>query len=530
MRFGHFAAALALGVATAASAQADTTFRWAFQGDVQYVDPHSLNETFTLGTLGNIYEALSWYDRDLNLIPSLAESWENVEPTKWIFHLRQGVTFHNGNPFTADDVIFSWQRTLTEGSDMKGYGRKATAINKIDDHTIEVITPTPNPILPRDWVFMYIMDKEWSEANNTAEATNVKGGNEGNYASLHTNGTGPFKMVDRQIGVRMLLERNQDYWQDIPSNVDQVIFTPIAQDATRVAALISGDVDLVYPVPVQDWGRLEAAAGVKPLAGPEARTIFLGMDQDRDELLYSDIKGANPFQDQRVRLAFAHAIDIEAIRRKIMRTASYPTGLLIGPAINGYNAEVDSRWPLDVDRAQALMAEAGYADGFEVTMDCPNDRYVNDEAICQAVAAMLARIGVTVNLLAQTKSKYFGKVLAQADFDTSFYLLGWTPSSLDAHNPLYNLMSCRSDDTGAGLFNLGGYCNARVDELAALVEKETDPAQRQAYIDEAFQIHWDEVGHIPLHQQPLSWGVRDGIELAQRADNVLDLRNVMIVE
>ena len=519
-------AAVAAGAILAAGPASAKTFKWAFQGDVQSLDPHALFETFTLGFQGNIYESLVTYDGDMNLIGALAESFENPEPTKWVFKLREGVKFHNGNDFTADDVIFSWQRALSEGSDLKVPAQKISDIKKVDDHTIEVTTPGPNPILPRDLVFLYIMDKEWSEANNSTTATNVKGGEEGNFANLNANGTGPFMVVERQPDVKTQLKRNPNYWKDIETNVTEGVFTPIGQDATRVAALISGELDMAYPVPVQDWERLDGADGVSPLTGPEARTIFLGFDQDRDELLYSDIKGKNPFKDQKVREAFAHAIDVDAIKKKVMRDASVPAGLMVAPQINGFDADLNQRWAHDVDKAKALLAEAGYPEGFEVTMDCPNDRYVNDEKICQAVAAMLARAGIKVDVLAQTKSKYFGKVLAQNDYDTSFFLLGWTPGTMDSHNPIFSLLSCRRD--GKGLFNLGGYCNERVFELSDLVEAETDQDKRQSLINEAFTIHKDEVGHIPLHQQPLSWGIKDGVVLVQRPDNVLDLRYVVV--
>ena len=518
-------AAVIVAVGAAGTVEAKT-FKWAFQGDVQSLDPYGLNETFTLGFLGNIYESLTTYDKDLNLVPGLAESWENVAPTKWVFHLRKGVKFHEGGDFNADDVILSWQRSLTEGSDMKGYGQKMKAINKIDDYTVEIETPSPNPILPRDLVFLYMMDKEWAEANNTTQATNVKGGDEGNYANLHANGTGPFIVVSREPDVKTVLKRNENYWGDIESNVTEGIFTPVGQDATRVAALIAGDVDMAYPVPVQDWDRLEKAEGVKPLTGAEARTIFLGFDQARDELLYSSVKGKNPFKDVRVRKAFFYAIDIEAIKEKVMRGASRPAALMVAPQINGWSETLDVRPPADLNKAKALMKEAGYADGFELTMDWPNDRYVNDERICQAVAAMLAKIKVKVDLLAQTKSKYFAKVLAQNNYDTSFYLLGWTPGTLDAHNVILNLITCRAENKG--LFNLGGYCNKRISELEPLIEGETDQAKRQAMIDEVFKIHLDEMGHIPLHQQPLSWGVSDRVSVAQRADNVFDLRYAVV--
>ncbi|MEO0992763.1 MAG: ABC transporter substrate-binding protein, partial [Pseudomonadota bacterium] len=398
------AMALAL-VAAPASAK---TFKWAFQGDVQSLDPHGLNETFTLGYLGNVYEGLTRYDSELQLQPGLAESWENTAPNTWIFKLRQGVTFHNGNPFTADDVIFSWQRSLTEGSDMKAYGAKIAEATKIDDHTVEITTPNPNPILPRDLQFLYMMDKEWAEENGATEATSPQAGDEtATFAAQNANGTGPFVVIERQADVKSVFERSDSYWGSPKTNVTRIEFTPISQAATRVAALISGQVDLVYPVPVQDWQRLEDADGVEPLTGPEARTVFLGMDQSRDELLYSNIKGTNPFKDIRVRQAFAHAISLDAINDKVMRGAATPTGLLVAPQINGFAPGLNTPYAYDAEKAKALLAEAGYPDGFEVGMDCPNNRYVNDERICQAVAGFLARVGIKVDLNAQPKSKYF---------------------------------------------------------------------------------------------------------------------------
>ncbi len=528
MRFRHALLAAAAAAALAAAPASAETFKWAFQGDLQSLDPHSLNETFLLGTLGNVYEGLTDYDENLKLIPALAESWEVVEPTKWIFKLRKGVKFHNGNAFSADDVIFSWKRALTEGSDQKVRAGLIKNITKVDDHTIEVETPAPNPLVVQEMVFLKIMDKEWSEENKTTEAISPSDVDANNYASLNANGTGPFMVTERQPDVKTLFKRFDGYWKKIKSNVTEGVFTPIGQDATRVAALISGELDVAYPVPVQDWNRLDSAEGVAKLAGPEARTIFLGMDQFRDELLYSNIKGKNPFKDKRVRQAFAHAIDLQAIKAKIMRGAATPSGLMVAPQINGHNNALNNPYPYDPETSKKLLAEAGYADGFEVTIDCPNNRYVNDEKICQAVAGMLAKVGVKVEVFAQPKAKYFGKVLAQNGYDTSFYLLGWTPGSIDSHNVLSNLLACQDPEKNKGGFNLGNFCNPRVDELTDLVEKETDPVKRQSMIDEAFKIVQDEVGYLPLHQQPLSWGVRDGVTVAQRADNVLDLRNVVM--
>ncbi len=528
MRFRNgLVTAAAVAATIAATAMATTaseakTFKWAFQGDVATMYPHGLFETMTLGFQANIYESLVIRDKDMKIQPNLAVSWENVEPTVWRFKLRKGVKFHNGNDFTADDVAFSVERIRSEGSDLKVVASLIETVKVIDDYTVDLVTPQPNPILVLQLEIFYIMDRDWADEHKTLTATNVKGGEEGNFANLNANGTGPFMVTERQPDVKTVMVPNPNWWGSKEGNVTEAIFTPIGQDATRVAALIAGDVDLAYPVPVQDWQRLDDAAGVMPLTGPEARTIFLGFDQDRDELLYSSVKGKNPFKDVRVRQAFMHAIDIDAIRKKVMRGSSRPAGLMVAPQINGWSEGVDKRPGYDVGKAKALMEEAGYGDGFEVTMDCPNDRYVNDERICQAAASMLAKIGVKVSVLAQTKSKYFAKVLAQNNYDTSFFLLGWTPSTFDSHNPISGLMACRTADKGA--FNLGGYCNERVTALTDMIQTETDQAKRQALIDEAFTIHRDEVGHIPLHQQPLSWGISEGVEVVQRPDNVFDLR------
>jgi peptide/nickel transport system substrate-binding protein len=272
---------------------------------------------------------------------------------------------------------------------------------------------------------------------------------------------------------------------------------------------------VMQPVPLQDVDRLKAAGKFTVLQGPELRTIFLGMDQRRDELLSSSVKGKNPFKDKRVRQAFYQAIDIESIKSRVMRNAATPTALMIGPGVRGFPADMNKRLPYDVEAAKRLLAEAGYPNGFEVGMNCPNDRYVNDGQTCQAVAANLARIGVKVNLQTETKVSYFPKILRR---DTSFYLLGWTPSTTDAHDALINLMATPTDK-GQGQFNLGAYSNPKVDELTLKVQTETDPKKRDEYIREAFRIHADDIGHIPLHQQALAWGFNNKVSLVQLPDN-----------
>ena len=505
-----FVALSAVGVV--ASAQ---TVRIANQGDALSMDPHSLNETLQLSVTGNVYEPLVGRNKDLSLTPMLATSWKQTSPTVWRFELRKGVQFHDGTPFTADDVVFSLARTQVEGSDMKSYTNDFKEVRKIDSHTVEIETKTPFPILPDVLSLVYIMSKKWCETNQATVPVDRRKGVE-NTASFKANGTGPFRVRERQPNVRTVFTRNGSYWGKIEGNVTEVVFTPIGNDATRVAALLSGEVDVMEPVPVQDIDRVNSSANTRAITGPELRTIFLGMDQKRDELLYSNVKGKNPFKDKRVRQAFYQAIDIEGIKKTVMRGASNPSAQLVGPGINGFQPEM-KRLPYDVEAAKKLMAEAGYPNGFEVSMNCPNDRYVNDGRICQTVAANLSRINVKINLQAETKGTYFPKVLRR---DTSFYMLGWTPATYDAHNAMNAIMRC-VDDKGAGQFNLGAYCNPKVDELTLKVQAETDKDKRNAYIKEAFDLHAADVGHIPLHQQALAWGVNKKVKLVQLADNFM---------
>ena len=406
---------------------------------------------------------------------------------------------------------------------MRSYTNDIKEVRKVNDFAVDIETKAPFPILPDQLTFFYIMSKQWSEENQATRPVDRRKGIE-NAASFRANGTGPYRLRERQPNVKTSFVRNGSYWGTIEGNVVNVEYTPISNDATRVAALLSGQVDLIEPVPVQDVARVNASGKSRVLQGPELRWVFLGMDQKRDELLYSSVKGKNPFKDKRVRQAFYQAIDIVGIQRTVMRGAATPAALLIGPGVNGFAPELNTRLPYDPEAARKLLTEAGYPNGFEVTLNCPNDRYVNDSNVCQAVAANLARVGVKINLQAETKGTYFPKVLRR---DTSFYLLGWSPSTYDAHNVLNALMRC-VDDKGSGQFNLGAYCNPKLDELTLRVQSETDKGKRDAMIMEAFKLHSDDVGHLPLHQQALAWGVGSNVQTVQRADNVMSFRYMSI--
>ena len=517
-----------IGMATAMLAIAScgvgraATLRYAFQGDLKSLDPYTLNETFAQAALGNVYEGLTRRDKDLTIVPGLAESWETPEPTRWRFHLRRGVTFAGGEPFTADDVVFSADRVRAPGSDFKTRLAADVRVIKIDDHTVDFVLSRPAPTLIAEWDTWYIMSKVWAEANGATRPQASTGAALDGFA-LRSDGTGPYVVTGHEPGVRTTYARNPRWWGEMEGNIDAVTFTTIRQDATRVAALLSGEVDLIEPVPVQDMRRVADDPATTMLTGPELRTIHLFMDQKRDELRYSSVKGRNPFQDVRVRRAFYQAIDVETIRAKVMRGMSVPSALLITPLLFA-GADAFARLPYDPAAARALLTEAGYGQGFDLTMHCPNDRYVADEAICLAVTAMLARVGVKVTLQAQPKAQFFSRAGAPGGYDTSFGLLGWTPAGFDSLNVFQNVTGCRDDKGVGGPFNYGGYCNPKVDALIQRIAVETDQAARLGLVSQAHRMIVDDVGFIPLHQQALSWGVSKAFDVVQRADDILLFR------
>lgn len=549
------AAALALGgaslVAMTAPAQAQNTFRMGFQGNLNTLDPYTINETFTLAMLGNIYEGLTARGPNLEIIPGLAERWEMLEGARlWRFHLRRNVTFHGGQRFTADDVIFSAQRVRGESSDLRVRIPNGAEFTKVDDFTVDVRLASPNPILIADWDTFYIMSREWAQANNATEAVSSRATQPG-FSTLNANGTGAFRVAAHQPGVRTELVRNPTWWNDGARrhNLDRVVFTPILNDATRVAALLSGEVDWVDPVPVQDMERVNATPTTRVMAGPETRTIYLGFDQRRDQLVApaeippapagATRQGTNPFKDVRVRRALYQAIDVNLIVQRVMRGQARPSALMIDPNLFQRHGAEFQRLAFDPAAAERLLDEAGYPrqaafrgnSRFSVGMDCPNDRYVNDAAICQAVIAMLARIGVHITPIIQPRAQYFAKILAGGGYNTNFYLLGWTPGTNDSHNVLIQLHGCRDDrgSGGVGVANVGGYCNERVRDLTNQILVEADLVKRDGLIRDAFRISQNEdISHIPLHQQALAWGVNRRVEMAQRPDNVFMLYHVMM--
>jgi peptide/nickel transport system substrate-binding protein len=507
----------------AASPAGAVTFRWANDGDVNAMDPATRQETVQLSFLSNIYEPLVRRNRDLGLEPALATSWEQTSPTVWRFHLRPGVKWQDGSPFTADDVVFTLKRFQAPDSQMRAPLSGVKEVRKIDDLTVEFETFVPDPIFLQEQTNLLIMSKAWCEAHNSTEPVTI--GKADNYALHNAMGTGPFTQVSREPDRKTVVEKNPLWWDKPEHNVDRVEFNVIASAPTRVAALLSGEMDMIYTVPPQDIARIKQTEGLKILQTPELRTIYLGFDQSRGELPSSNIKGKNPFKDVRVRQAVALAIDEPAIASRVMLGLGHPTAEMWGPGVNGYDAALDVRPKVDPVKAKQLLTEAGYPDGFQVAMDCPNDRYVMDEQICTAIVSMLARVGIKVDLNAQTKSKFFTKI-GEPSYDTDFYMLGWTPATYDAHNALYTLLGTRNGKRGE--VNDGGYSNPVLDDLIDKIGVETDQAKRASMIHQSIEILQKDVATVPLHQQVIVWAAKKNIEVVQEADNFFPYRFVQV--
>ena len=505
-------AALVFGLACGLS-QA-VTLRWAAQNDILTFDPHAQNHSTSNTMSMHVYESLTRYDRNYKVEPALATSWQQLSPTQWRFNLRKNVKFHDGAAFTADDVLFSFERIRQPQGTMQIYVVGIKEVKKVDDFTVDLMLEAPQPILLRNIIDFRIMSRAWSVKNKSQNIQDYKA-REDTFASRNANGTGPYILKEWAPDQRIVMTANPAWWDKREGNITDIVYSPIKADATRVAALLSGDVDMVTDLPTQDVSRLRQTPALKVVDGPEVRTIFIGMDQFSPELAFSNVKGKNPFKDVRVRRALNLAVDRAAIQRTIMRGLSLPAAIIVAPGVNGHTPELDRVAAVDTDGAKKLLAEAGYPDGFEFTLDCPNNRYVNDEEVCQALVGMWARTGLKVKLNAMPFSTFIPKIQKH---DSSAYMLGWGVATYDA---LYSLQSLvRTKTTGAdGNFNLGRVSNAKVDALTDAAKIETDTAKRDAMLRDALKITADEALYVPIHHQMRPWAMKKNVSTVHRSDD-----------
>jgi len=509
---------VAAAVLLTASSTHAASMRWAGANDILTIDPHGQNHQTTHAFLQQIYESLVRYDDKYQIEPALATAWEQISPTQMRFALRKGVKFHDGAPFTADDVIFSLTRALTPPSNMMSAVQSIKEVKKVDDHTVDVFLKGPNPILLRELTEARIMNKAWAEKHNSVKSQDFAAKEE-NYASRNANGTGPFSFIEWKPDVTAKLKKNPDWWDTPKGNIDEVVFTPIKSAATRSAALLSGQVDFVVDPPPQDLARMKANSDIHLIEGIENRTIYLALDVFRDELPGAGTPGKNPLKDQRVRQALYQAIDSNGLHNSTMRKLSIPAGAMVAPMVHGWSKELDARAAAyDIEAAKKLLTNAGYPNGFSIKLECPNDRYVNDEAICQAVTAMWARIGVKTQLQTMPMSQFVPVVM---NTSANAYLFGWGVATFDSLYTLDSLFYTKDKDgkSSAGVYNGGRISDKALDGIIDQIKTEMDLAKRDSLINEALQRVKNEYYVIPLHHQIRPWAMRKGIDTVHRADD-----------
>lgn len=493
---------------TASLASAET-LRWARAGDALTLDPHAQNEGPTSALAHQIIEPLIIRDMTGKIVPALATEWgpSETDPNVWWFTLREGVTFHDGSAFDSEDVVFSFNRAMTPDSDYKELLASVSEVRANGQYGFEIVTNGPNPIMPSNLTNLFIMDKTWAEANNAVKVQDYEGG-EDTFAARNANGTGPYVLMSREPDAKTVLKINENYWGmgEFPMQVTEVIYTPIQNQATRIAALLSGQVDFIQDVPVQDLQRVADADGLKVITAPQNRVIFFGMNQGDSDLQSDDVDGANPFADLRVRQAVSMAINRDAIKQVVMRDQSIPAGVIAPPFVNGWTAELDAVPANDIAAANALMAEAGYGDGFSIRLNCPNDRYINDESICQASVGMLAQIGINVQLEAIPKAQHFPLI---GNLETDFYMLGWGVPTYDSEYIFNFLVHSKGEKYGS--WNGTRFGNADLDAKIQALASETNLPKRDGMIADIWQVVQNEVLYIPIHHQVLNWGMSDNV-------------------
>jgi peptide/nickel transport system substrate-binding protein len=492
------------------------TLRWSSVGDVATLDPASHNETFTNNFLLHIYDSLVRRDRNMKIEPALATSWERIGVDRWRFKLRQGVTFHGGEAFNADDVVASVTRMLDPASRGAANFPSIVKAERVDDYTVDIVLKGPYPLLLNDLCWLSIMSKSWLETHDSLKPGNVATATT-TYASTHANGTGPFKLESYQPDSKTVLVGNEKWWDKPQHNLTRIEFRPIKSDATRVAALLSGELDMIAPAPLQDLDRIALVPGFKVAQEPSFRLIFLGLNW-RPELL-AEPGQKNPLLDLRVRQALWHSIDIGAIQGRIMRGKAKAIGTLVAPQITGYDAKLDQPYGYDLEKAKKLLGEAGYPNGFNVGLACSNDRFIADEQLCLAIGSMWARLGVQAIVKTETRANFFPRVDRG---ETDIYLYGWANlPAMDSISIISVLLSSRKEGYGGN--NPNGLVNQRIDEIARAAAVELDEGKRQALLQEALQIGRDQVLLIPLHLQPVAWGLKSTVDVPQFPDEYVRL-------
>ena len=501
------------------------TLRWSSAGDFLTFDVHAQNESLNSAANAAVYETLVRYNQKMQNEPCLATQYERVKDG-FLFTIRQGVKFHEGQTLSTEDVAYSINRALMPESQFKAAASGILRAQAINDREVLIKTSSGSPVFLNQLTALRIFNKDWLTKHNALRPQNYVGGEE-SYLARHANGTGPFKLESREVDVKTVFVANHQWW-DEPNrkgNLERVEYLPIASPATRTAALLSGQVDFVLDPAPQDLSRLSRSGTLKVVSSAEDRVMMIALDQHRDQSPYiKDKKGdplkVNPFKDERVRQALSLAVNRDALVKSVMRGKAVATQSLVSNSVLGYSAEVAKPYDYDPVKAKALLKEAGYENGFSFILDTPNNRWVNDENLCKALASMWAKIGIDVNVRSMPRAQYFPKVLS---FDSSADLVGWGSTTLDAYQPLQSLVATFDNQSGAGISNIGRISNEKADEIIKTLAIAEDPQKRILLAREVLKIDKEEAPHIVLLQPMFSWAMKQNVDVITRPDNRLTL-------
>ena len=500
---GALGTALAALTASATFAQ-DKSVTIGLTADPSHLYPLAGEELSSNIMYYHLYDPLVKRSADLSFGPGLAESWENVDDTTWRFKLREGVTFHNGNPFTASDVVFTVEKA--KASIRPDLVANIASITAIDDLTVEITTPKPYAVLPNDLAELLILDEEYTTETGDEQM------------DLKPMGTGPYMLEEWIKEEKLVLKAFDDYWAGAPA-IKTVTFRPITNPATRTAALLTGEVDVIQDLAVRDVDRVKGEDGFEVITRPSLLNVVLAMDTREQS---PTIEGKNPMTDQRVREAIARAVDVDAINQIVMNGLATPSDQYVPASHLGHVDGMNFRemYPVDIEKAKALMAEAGYPDGFTMTLDATNNRYVNDAQIAQALASMLAKINIELKLNIMPKSNFWSYIRVPTD-NSSFIMSGWDVPSGDAGSMYGALFYSRDKKEGYGQVNRGSYSNPDLDALLDKADATPDIAERDAILQEATKLLMADIPMIPVHYEQDIYAVRKGVTLEPRVDKFI---------
>ena len=521
-----------LSIALLAQAQDSNvkTLKWSSAGDFLTFDVHAQNESLNSAANAAIYETLVRYNREMQIEPCLATQYRRVD-NGFIFTIREGVKFHEGQILSTEDVAYSINRALMPESQFKAVASGILGAQALNNKEVLVRTVSSSPVFLNQLTALRILNKEWLSKHNALRPQNYVGGEE-SFLAKHANGTGPFRLERREVDVKTIFVANHEWWDEAnrKGNLERVEYIPIASPATRTAALLSGQVDFVLDPAPQDLARLQRDKNLKVVSQTEDRVMMVALDQYRDQSPY--IKGqngeplkVNPFKDKRVRQALSLAVNRDALVKSVMRGKAVATQSLVSDSVLGYSREVAQPVAYDPDKAKALLKEAGYEGGFSFTLDTPNNRWINDENLCKALASMWAKIGVKVNVHSMPRAQYFPKVLS---FDSSAGLVGWGSTTFDAYQPLQSLIATFDPKSGAGISNIGRISNSEADKAIKALAVEENREKRAQLAQQVLKADKDEALHIIVLQPMFSWAMRRNIEVVARPDNRLTLEWVSI--